>query len=64
MCGGVQWFAKAKRQAELAWNRGMSAKYDVSAVRLEPPASRSETPASSLPSWNRTGEASGATTDG
>ena len=23
-----QWFAKAKRQANLAWNRGMSAKYD------------------------------------
>ena len=23
-----QWFAKAKRQATLAWNRGMSAKYD------------------------------------
>jgi hypothetical protein len=23
-----QWFAKARRQAELAWNRGMSAKYD------------------------------------
>jgi len=24
----ANWFAKAKRQASLAWNRGMSAKYD------------------------------------
>uniref|UniRef100_A0A7S3ARV7 Ribosomal protein L32 n=1 Tax=Haptolina ericina TaxID=156174 RepID=A0A7S3ARV7_9EUKA len=24
----ANWFAKARRQAELAWNRGMSAKYD------------------------------------